>query len=120
MNVDEVRLVTEFASLAPSVHNTQPWRFVATDHSLEVWGDPSRQLSYLDESGRQLHVSCGAAVEFARLAIRSLGYSCVVRLTPRADTPLLLAVLTPGSPAETKPTERRLIEAAPRRYTDRG
>src|SRR5439155_11508691 len=120
MNTEELHLVTTFASLAPSVHNTQPWRFVATGHSLEVRADRTRRLAFLDESARQLHLSCGAAVEFARLAIRSLGYTCVVRLAPRADDLLLLATLTLGGRSETKQAERRLVEAAPRRYTDRG
>jgi hypothetical protein len=117
---EEVRLITEFASLAPSVHNTQPWRFVASEHALEVRADPSRRLEYLDGDTRQLHISCGAAVEFARLAIRALGYACVVRLAPAADDPTLLATITVGHPVPAKPTERRLVEAASRRYTDRG
>ena len=120
MNAEELQLVTTFASLAPSVHNTQPWQFVANGHTLEVRADPSRQLAFLDESARQLHMSCGAAVEFARLGIRALGYSCVVRLIPQADDPLLIATLTLGSPTAFGPGERRLYDAAPRRYTDRG
>lgn len=120
MNAEELQLVTTFASLAPSVHNTQPWQFIAAEHTLEVRADPTRQLAFLDESSRQLHMSCGAAVEFARLAIRALGYSCIVRLVPRADDPLLLATLTLGGPSEFRPGERRLYDAAPRRYTDRG
>lgn len=120
MNAEELQLVTTFASLAPSVHNTQPWQFVADGHTLEVRADPSRQLAFLDESSRQLHISCGTAIEFARLAVRALGYSCVVRLLARPDDRLLLATLTLGGPAEPRPTEKRLYEAAPRRYTDRG
>jgi hypothetical protein len=120
MNAEELELITTFASLAPSVHNTQPWQFVAAGHTLEVRADPTRQLAVLDESARQLHISCGAAVEFARLAIRALGYSCIVRLTPRADDPLLLATLTLGGRSEAAPGEKRLYDAAPRRYTDRG
>ena len=120
MNPEELQLVTTFASLAPSIHNTQPWRFMANGHTLEVRADPARQLSFLDDSSRQLHMSCGAAVEFARLAIRALGYSCVVRLAPQADDPLLIATLTLGTRADARPGERRLYDAAPRRYTDRG
>jgi hypothetical protein len=120
MNLEELELVTTFASLAPSVHNTQPWQFVMVDHTLEVRADPTRRLTVLDESSRQLHMSCGAAVEFARLAIRALGYSCIVRLTPRADDPLLMATLTLGSRSAAAPEEKRLYDAAPRRYTDRG
>jgi hypothetical protein len=120
MNTEELQFVTTFASLAPSVHNTQPWQFVADDHTLEVRADPARRLAFLDESSRQLHISCGATVEFARLAIRALGYSCIVRLVPRADDPMLLATLTLGSVSDARPGERRLYDAAPRRYTDRG
>ena len=120
MEPDELRLVAQFAALAPSVHNTQPWRFVADGDVLEVRADPSRALSYLDQDQRQLHLSCGAAVEFARLAIRSLGYACTVELMPLDDDPALIARLTPGPSAPTTSVERALIDAAPRRYTDRG
>jgi nitroreductase len=120
MNAEELELITTFASLAPSVHNTQPWQFVAVDHTLEVRADPTRQLAVLDESARQLHMSCGAAVEFARLAIRALGHSCIVRFTPRADDPLLMATLTLGGRSAPQPGERQLYDAAARRYTDRG
>jgi hypothetical protein len=120
MNAEELRLVAEFASLAPSVHNTQPWHFVADGYTLEVRADPDRRLDVIDESTRQLHVSCGAVIEFARLAIRSLGYSCIVRLAPRPNDPLLLATVTAGRVVELTPYEQRLIDAAPRRYTDRG
>ena len=72
MNSEEIRVVTEFASLAPSVHNTQPWRFVVSEHTIEVYADPDRQLASIDHFGRQLHISCGAAIELARLAVRSL------------------------------------------------
>jgi hypothetical protein len=120
MNTEELQLVSAFASLAPSVHNTQPWQFVVDGHTLELRADPARQLAFLDDTSRQLHMSCGAAVEFARLAIRALGYSCIVRLMPRADNPLLVATLTLGGREAPRPGERRLYDAAPRRYTDRG
>lgn len=120
MNTEELQLVATFASLAPSVNNTQPWQFAAKGHTIEVRADRDRQLTFLDESARQLHISCGAAVEFARLAIRALGYSCVVRLLPDADDVLLVATLTTGGHADVAPGERRLYDAAPRRYTDRG
>src|SRR3954451_21903620 len=118
-DADTLRAVTQFAGLAPSVHNSQPWTFVATDHTLEVRADTTRMLSYLDPTSRQLHISCGLAVEFARLAIRSLGHDAVVRLRPGED-PKLLATITTGRPLPPTETERRWAEAVPRRYTDRG
>jgi nitroreductase len=119
ISVDIMPIVAEVAGLAPSVHNTQPWLLVAVGHTLEVRADIDRQLSYLDPSSRQLHMSCGVAVEFARLAVRSLGYDAVVRLLPSAD-PTLLATITIGRASQPTAAERRWVEAIPRRYTDRG
>ena len=49
------------ATLAPSVHNTQPWRFVLRPGVLDVFADRGRQLAVLDPTGRQLHLSVGCA-----------------------------------------------------------
>ena len=50
------------ATLAPSVHNTQPWRFVISRGVLEIRADWTRKLRILDPSGRQLLISCGSSV----------------------------------------------------------
>jgi hypothetical protein len=119
MDATDLQLVLECASLAPSVHNTQPWQFVEQGNELEVRADRTRRLGYLDPDGRQLHISCGAAVEFARLAVRSLELACLVRLVPDSHDEDLLAVLTIGAGDPCTPVERALVEAMPRRYTDR-
>ncbi len=120
MDADKMRLAAEFAALAPSVHNTQPWRFVAGAHALEVRLDPERGLGYLDPDRRQMLLSCGVAAEFARLAIRSLGSACTVRLLPDPAQESLVAKLVVGFREAPTPAEQRLIDAIPRRYTDRG
>lgn len=120
MTVDEIAVVLECAALAPSVHNTQPWQFRADGALIEVRADRSRQLGYLDPTGRQLHVSCGAAIEFAFVTARSLGRECAVRMLPDPADPDLLAVLRLGAVSLPTPTETRLAEAIAVRYTDRG
>jgi hypothetical protein len=116
----DLRLIVEYAGLAPSVHNTQPWRFVARGSTIEVHPDNSRRLDYLDPVGRQQAISCGAAIEFARLAIRALGHSCVVRLLPGGTAEIgPLATLTVGRTEPTTAEEQRLVDAIPRRRTDR-
>jgi hypothetical protein len=82
MDSDLARRVVELATRAPSVHNTQPWRFVAGPDWLDLHADRSRQLTVLDPTGRQLVLSCGAALGFARTAVRALGYGCRVELLP--------------------------------------
>jgi hypothetical protein len=117
---DDTRLsILCYAELAPSVHNTQPWCFVVHDDVIEVRADRSRQLSVLDPVGRELSISCGVAVEFAYLATRAMGYGCEVRLRPNAD-PDLLATLEIGSAGPGDADARALVDAIPRRYTDRG
>jgi len=119
MNETDLQLVVDCASLAPSVHNTQPWSFVERAGGLEVRADRDRRLDYLDPDTRQLHISCGAAIEFARLAVRTLDLACEVQLLPDPQDQDLLAVLAVG-PAETAtPLDHALVEAMPRRYTDR-
>jgi hypothetical protein len=77
--------VTEAVSLAtraPSVHNTQPWRFRIGGDRVECFADFSRQLPVLDPTRRQLYVSCGAALHHLTVALRAAGYASNVQLTP--------------------------------------
>jgi len=84
------------AVMAPSVHNTQPWRFVIVGRSLELQADRSRQLRSLDPTGRQLLVSCGCALFNARVVLAAAGYDATVERFPDRDRPDLLARLTVG------------------------
>jgi len=117
---DDIAVLLECAAMAPSVHNTQPWQLRGVGDTVEVRADRSRQLDYLDPTGRQLHVSCGTAIEFAYLTARSIGRDCQVRLLPEPDDPELLAVLQLGQARPPTSTERELAEAIAVRYTDRG
>jgi hypothetical protein len=88
------------ATLAPSVHNTQPWRFVIGDGYLELHADPSRQLRVLDPTRRQLLMSCGCALFNARVSLAALGYPVDVERMPDPAQPNLLARLAIGNGAE--------------------
>jgi nitroreductase len=115
----DLGLVTEYAALAPSVHNTQPWLFQVSDDHIDVRADRSRQLQFLDPEGRQLHISCGIAAEFARLAVRAQDRRCTVTTLPdRRDVDLLARLTVEGAEPATE-RERALVAAIPRRYTDR-
>ncbi|MEZ0090879.1 nitroreductase family protein [Streptacidiphilus sp. EB129] len=83
------------AVAAPSVHNTQPWRFRLrpdTD-TLEVRAVPERALRATDPTGRALLVSVGAAVFNLKVAARHLGWEPAVRLLPDHREPQLLAAV---------------------------
>lgn len=120
MAENDLSLIIECASLAPSVHNTQPWDFHGTDVGIEVLADTTRQLDFLDPTSRQLQISCGAAIEFGYLAARAAGRQCRVQLRPDAGRPELLARLELGGDEPATDLETALAAAIPRRYTDRG
>jgi len=107
------------AARAPSVHNTQPWRFQVTERRIDLYADPSRKLR-VDPIGREMLISCGAALFGLRLAVRSLGYQPVVRLLPDPAQLRLLATVVVGSPQPPTLLERQLLEALPHRHTHRG
>jgi nitroreductase len=89
------------ATLAPSIHNTQPWRFVARPGTLEVRADWDRKLAVLDPNGRQLFISCGCALFNARVSLAAAGFDMVVQRLPDPQHPNLLARLVlPSAPSE--------------------
>ncbi len=107
------------AARAPSVHNTQPWRFHVGTYAIELSADPARKLR-IDPAGREMLISCGAALFGLRLAVRSLGYVPVVELLPDPAQLRLLARVSLGA-AEPMPTaEHQLLAALPHRHTHRG
>jgi hypothetical protein len=107
------------AARAPSVHNTQPWRFKATGEAIELYTDLRRKL-HVDPVGREMLISCGAALFGLRLAVRSLGYLPAVALFPDPANLRLLARLTFGAEAPATTDERVMLEALPHRHTHRG
>lgn len=101
--LQELRRAAVRATYAPSVHNTQPWRFRLTGSSLEIRADWSRQLRVVDPRGRQLLISCGCAIFNARVSLAAAGYAAVVDRFPDPDQPDLLARLTLPGPAVEDP-----------------
>jgi hypothetical protein len=107
------------AARAPSVHNTQPWRFRVGRRAVELWCDPGRKL-HTDPIGREMLISCGAALFGLRLAVRSLGCQPVVERLPDLSQPRLLARVSVGATAPMSALERQMLAAVPHRHTHRG
>ena len=119
LTTDQARYVISIAGRAPSVHNTQPWRFKVSPVAIELYADVSRKLG-VDPIGREMLISCGAALFGLRLAVRSLGYQPVVSLLPERGRLRLLARVRLGAEAPLTVLERKMLEAVPHRHTHRG
>lgn len=116
---DRIAWLLATASRAPSIHNTQPWRFRVGPHAIELYADPARKLRR-DRAGREMLMSCGAALFGLRLAVRELGFLPAVALLPDQAQPDLIARVALGPRVPITGLERRMLEALPHRHTHRG
>jgi nitroreductase len=113
-----VRTVLALASRAPSVHNTQPWRWRVGAQSLHLYCDVSRQLPNADPDGRDLMLSCGAALNHGVIALAAVGWRAKVARLPDPSDPNHLAAIK-LFPNSADALDIALAAAIPRRRTDR-
>ncbi|MGW4370532.1 Acg family FMN-binding oxidoreductase [Nocardia takedensis] len=114
-----VRAALRLAGRAPSVHNTQPWRWIARGAELRLLRDTERLLEVADPAGRQLVISCGAVLDHARTAFAAAGWECETTRFPDHNDPDLLAVLTLRPWSDPPPQILARAEAITARRTDR-
>jgi nitroreductase len=116
-----VRRLVGAAAAAPSIHNTQPWRFrVVGKDIIEVHGDPDRILWVADPRGRALHLSCGAALFNLRVAIRNAACRPLVWTLPDPrHVPMLLASVQIAAGRPPTLAEGELMHAISQRHTNR-
>ena len=114
-----IRDAVMLASRAPSLHNSQPWRWVVEDASLHLWADPCRMLHATDRTGRELTLSCGAVLDHFRVAMAAAGWDSATERLPDPSEPDHLATLQfrPAEPVTEAQQQR--AAAILRRRTDR-
>ncbi|TCC54291.1 hypothetical protein E0H73_39720 [Kribbella pittospori] len=74
MSAEHIDVLLTAAVAAPSMHNTQPWRFEVSGHVIDLFLDGSRTLPAEDPTGRAMRIAAGAATFNLRCAAASLGY----------------------------------------------
>lgn len=109
------------AILAPSSHNTQPWRFEPTTTGLALLADRTRRVRVNDPDDRELTISCGAALFNLEVAARQASLEPEVAVLPNPDDPDRLAEVTlvPGG-APSGETDELFDAIAKRRTTREG
>jgi nitroreductase len=107
------------AGYAPSIHNTQPWRWRLTGDTLDLYIERGRVLEVTDPATRLATLCCGVALHHARTALSAQGRHAVVTRMPNPADQDHLAHLRVDGPAPADPRAAQLLRTIPSRHTDR-
>jgi hypothetical protein len=114
-----IRDAVMLASRAPSLHNSQPWRWVVEGARLQLWADPRRMMPATDRTGRELTLSCGAVLDHLRVAMAAAGWDGATERLPDPSEPDHLATLEFRPLDDVTEAQRQRADAIRRRRTDR-
>lgn len=115
---DPLERLVYYARLAPSSHNSQPWKFRLAAGEIDVFADHAHWLRVADPQRRELHLSVGCALEALRIAGDFAGYGTAVNYFPvEGDDTLVARVKVAfGGPKRENPAAG-LLEAITTRRT---
>lgn len=91
VNTDVIKNAVQLACRAPSLHNSQPWRWVVEGNAVQLFLDKDRVLYSTDHSGREALLACGAALDHFRVAMAAAGWTAHVERYPNPSNQLHLA-----------------------------
>jgi hypothetical protein len=105
--------ILSIARLAPSVHNTQPWKVKLLPNCLEISLDRNRLLTNGDPTGRQAFLSLGI---FTEACLVSLEYHGFKTAKPKVGGD---SVTIKIDSKRVKPEASEEVQALKKRFTDR-
>lgn len=85
---DRLRFMLQYAVLAPSSHNTQPWKFRIDGNRIDLFMDETRWLKVCDDDQRELHISVGCCLENLLVAADHYGLRHQVKYLPDSYNPM--------------------------------
>lgn len=118
----QVRFCLRYAVLAPSSHNSQPWKFRIDGTAVEVLADRTRALPVVDPLDRELTISVGCAIEYLLVALRRFGLVPKLVLTPdprEHDLMARIELKKTTKAVATSVEDEQLVNAMPKRRTTR-
>lgn len=115
---EQLRFFLRYAILAPSSHNTQPWKFSIGDDNVQIFGDKTCWLKVADHDQRELHISVGCALENLMIAADHFGYNTAVRYFPDRKREDLIAEVT-FTEGKNPKIEKAVFDALTTRHTNR-
>lgn len=114
-----IKKSVQLACRAPSVHNSQPWRWVSEGAVLQLFFDSRQRVKIADPAGREAIISCGAVLDHLRIAMLAAGWQSHIDRFPTPDDPDHLASIEFEPVELVTEVDRQRAEAIPLRRTDR-
>jgi hypothetical protein len=119
LDADVLRAAVQLACRAPSLHNSQPWQWVAQSTRLHLYVDHSRILYSTDKSGREALISCGAVLDHLRVAMAAAGWTANIDRFPDPKNLDHVASFDFSPMSLVADGDRRRADAITHRRTDR-
>ena len=114
--MQQMKELVRYATLAPSGHNTQPWKFSIGENNIRIFPDFTRRLLVVDPDNLELDISLGCALENLVISARYAGYDSEVEYFPEGEpTECLLVNLKRSNVSK----DNILFRAIPKRQTNR-
>lgn len=120
---EKIHFLLRYAILAPSTHNTQPWKFAVRANSCSFFLDSSLRLPQADPKGRDAYISMGCCIENFILAASYFGMHCQIRYFPEGETGPVAEVTLDEKFHEKKvpdPSFKNAVRTIVRRVNARG
>jgi len=105
-----------YATMAPSGHNTQPWKFSVGEDCIRIFPDFTRALPVVDPTNRELYISLGCALENLVIAAKHAGYDPEVKYFQSSEPDECLLVTLKYSNVTG---DNNLFQAISGRHTNR-
>ena len=119
VDTEVIRNAVRLACRAPSLHNSQPWRWVLEGDTLQLFADADRVVRATDSSGREALMACGAILDHFRVAMAGAGYTANVDRFPNPNNRLHVASIDFTPLQFVTDGHRRRADAILLRRTDR-
>jgi hypothetical protein len=119
VDTEVIRDAVRVACRAPSLHNSQPWRWVLEGEALQLFADADRVVRATDNSGREALMACGAVLDHFRVAMAAAGYRVNVDRFPNPNNRLHVASIDFTPMEFVTDGHRRRADAILLRRTDR-
>jgi hypothetical protein len=114
-----IKNAVQLACRAPSLHNSQPWRWLSTGSTVELFLDKDRVLYSTDHSGREALLGCGAVLDHFRVAMAAAGWATNVDRFPNPNNRVHLASVDFSPMQFTTEGHHQRANAILERRTDR-